>query len=245
MTRAEDQKASAEFDEYAQSYGAGMEDPLKALLGKSAEDYIAVKSDWLAARFPRLVSDAGLRLLDYGCGAGALLRVLRTQGWKASLEGCDISPGMLDAARKNWPAELGVPPTLALQRGSLTPYEEGSFDFVVISAVLHHVPPAERNSVIGEIRRVLRPGGHIIIFEHNPLNPVTRYVVARTPIDRNAILLGAGESTSLLEGQGFARPATEYIMFTPPGIPSLRVVDGLLRWCPLGAQYVTFAARPQ
>lgn len=244
MTRPPENRIAPEFDAYAEAYSAGMEDPLKARLGKSAEDFIAVKVDWLARKFPRLASDADLRLLDYGCGAGALLRVLRSRGWRAALTGCDISEGMLATARKTWPTEWGDPPELARQNGPLTGFPERTFDVVVISAVLHHVPPAERQDVIAEIKRVLRPGGSIIVFEHNPLNPVTRLVVARTPIDRHAILLGSGEAMTLLRSQGFADPATEYIMFMPPGRPSLRPIDGLLRWCPLGAQYATFASRP-
>jgi len=234
-----------EFDAYAQSYSAGMDDPLKAMLGKSAEDFIAVKVDWLGGKFPRLVDTGESRLLDYGCGAGAFLRVLRRRHWRADLAGSDISEGMLETARHTWPGDLGTPPLLTLQDGSLTNYPASSFDVVIISAVLHHVPLTERAGVIAEIRRVLKPGGHIVIFEHNPLNPVTRYVVARTPIDKNAILLGSGEATALLTSQRFATPATEYIMFAPPGMPVLRPIDNLLRWCPLGAQYVTYATRPE
>jgi ubiquinone/menaquinone biosynthesis C-methylase UbiE len=222
-----------------------MEFPLKAMLGKSAEDFIAVKVDWLCGKFPRLVDDVELRLLDYGCGTGALLRVLRGRHWRAELAGCDISGGMLETARVTWPSDLGSPPELTLQDGSLTSYPSSFFDVVIISAVLHHVPPADRDGVIAEIRRVLKPGGHIVIFEHNPLNPVTLYVTERTPIDKNAILLSSSEATALLTAQSFAPPATEYIMFTPPRMPVLRFIDNLLRWCPLGAQYVTFASRPE
>ena len=45
-----------------------------------------------------------------------------------------------------------------------------------------------------------------MVFEHNPLNPVTRFVVARTPIDPNAILLRAAEVMRGLSGAGFVAP---------------------------------------
>jgi hypothetical protein len=54
-----------------------------------------------------------------------------------------------------------------------------------------------------EIQRVLRPGGVFSLIEHNPLNPVTRLIVSRTPVDGNAKLLTAsGHATAHLFGRG-------------------------------------------
>ena len=230
-----------EFDEYAEGYSAGMDNPVKALLGRSADDYIRVKIDWLEERFSRLKTSPELDLLDYGCGAGALLRVLRNQGWQIALSGCDTSEGMIGFAQKSWTKRSGPMPQLTLQNGSKTVYSPRSFDFIVVSAVLHHVPPDDRSSVIAEIKRILKPGGIVIIFEHNPRNPVTRYIVARTPIDRNAILLSPRETENLLSSQEFSTTKTEYLMFTPPSASKLRSIDKRLRWFPLGAQYATYA----
>ena len=241
MTNPTNDANYAEFDEYAEAYSAGMDDPVKALLGRSADDYIRVKTDWLEERFSRLKMSPELHLLDYGCGAGALLRVVRNQGWQTALSGCDISEGMIGVAQKSWLEESGPMPKLTLQSGSSTVYYPQSFDFIVVSAVLHHVPPDDRSSVIAEIKRILKPSGIVIIFEHNPRNPVTKFIVARTPIDRNAILLSPRETENLLSSQGFSSIKTEYLMFTPPSTSKLRSIDKRLRWFPLGAQYATYA----
>ena len=60
--------------------------------------------------------------------------------------------------------------------------------------VYHHVEPGDRAPLTAEIRRVLKPGGMLAIIEHNPLNPVTRAVVKRIPLDRDAQLLSAREA---------------------------------------------------
>ena len=144
---------------------------------------------------------------------------------------------------KRWPAAFGPAPELAVQDGACTPLADGQFDIVTISAVLHHVPPAERQAVYRELGRVLKPGGRIYVFEHNPRNPLVRYVIARTPIDENAILLDEKEVRHGLLDSARYDIASNYLMFMPPGITFLRGVDRLLAWLPLGAQYVVAARK--
>ena len=134
-------------------------------------------------------------------------------------------------------------PALAVQDGAQTPFTDGQFDIVTISAVLHHVPPAERQAVYRELGRVLKPGGRIYVFEHNPRNPLVRYVIARTPIDENAILLDEKEVRHGLLDSARYDITSNYLMFMPPGITFLRGVDRLLAWLPLGAQYVVAARK--
>lgn len=233
----------AEFDAYASDYAAGMENPLKAALGESAEQFVALKLRWLLRRYPTLrAGGAPMRVLDYGCGAATLLRLMAEEGVTASLAGTDVSEGMLAEAERRWPERFrAARPELRAQRGARTPFPDGSFDLVVISAVLHHVPLGERPGVYAELRRVARPGGQVVVFEHNPLNPVTRYVVARTPIDRDAVLLRAREAEEGLAAAGATGLRTRYIMFAPPRLRALAPLEEALGWLPLGAQYVVTA----
>src|SRR4029077_16270532 len=138
---------------------------------------------------------------------------------------------------------LGSPPTLVSHEGADTPFKADQFDVATVSAVLHHVPPAERPQVYAELGRVLKPGGRLYIFEHNPRNPLVRYVVARTPIDANAILLDEAEVRHGLLDSAHYDIASDYLMFMPPGIIFLGWLDRLLAWLPLGAQYVVAARK--
>jgi len=232
----------AEFDRHAAGYDGGLDNPVKRLLGNSADQFIAVKARWLLRREPGLKSGR-LALLDYGCGAGDLLRVLAGLGMRADCTGCDVSGGMLAEARRRWPAELGPAPALVAQEGAGAPLGDGRFDVVTISAVLHHVPVADRTAVYRELARLLRPGGRLYVFEHNPKNPLVRYVIARTPIDANAILLDESEVRRGLGEAGRFELSTDYLMFMPPGLPALGGIDRLLAWLPLGAQYAVAARK--
>lgn len=234
---------SAEFDKHAASYDGGLDNPVKRMMGDSADQFIAVKARWLLRREKGLRAGC-LSLLDYGCGAGDLMRVLGELGARAAFTGCDVSSGMLAEVPKRWPEGLGPAPALAPQDGARTPFADASFDIATISAVLHHVPLEERRAVYAELGRVLKPGGRLYVFEHNPRNPLVRYVIARTPIDENAILLDANEVQEGLLGSGRYELETDYLMFMPPGIAWLRGVDRALAWLPLGAQYAVAARKP-
>lgn len=232
-----------EFDRHAAAYDGGLDNPIKRAMGSSADQFIAVKARWLLRREPGL-RHGGVAMLDYGCGTGDLMRVLATMGARGSFTGCDVSTGMLAEVAKRWPAGLGAAPATAAQDGVRTPFAEGQFDVAAISAVLHHVPVPERAAVYAELGRVVKPGGRVYVFEHNPRNPLVRYVIARTPIDENAVLLDAREVRHGLLDAGRYELDTDYLMFMPPGLGFLRPIDRALAWLPLGAQYAVAARKP-
>lgn len=234
----------AEFDAFASDYSGGMDNSVKALLGESGDDFLTVKLNWLTRRFWRGDDKVGpATILDYGCGRGDLIRVMAQSGIKARFVGSDVSGGMMQQGLKNWPRDLPRP-TFLQQTGAAVPHDSASFDLVVISSVLHHVPMAERPDVYAEIQRLLKPGGQVVVFEHNPLNPVTRYVVSHTPIDEHAILLNAREVKRGLAAAGFNLVDAGYLMFAPPRLRRIGAwFDVMLGWLPLGAQYAVRAVK--
>jgi SAM-dependent methyltransferase len=236
---------SAEFDAFAADYSGGMDNSVKALLGTSSENFLAVKLRWLLRKFPALRNvDGHFSLLDYGCGRGDLLRLMAKYGLKPHMLGSDVSAGMLEEGIKIWPAAIAPLPVFMPQNNTDVPCGSGSIDLLIISSVLHHVAISERPLVYREINRLLKPGGHVVIFEHNPRNPVTRYVVSHTPIDQNAVLLDAREAAEGLRSAGLAEIGTSYIMFAPPRLRRIgAALDQLLGWLPMGAQYVATARK--
>ncbi|MBA3241630.1 MAG: methyltransferase domain-containing protein [Acidobacteria bacterium] len=93
---------------------------------------------------------AGSTVLDLGCGAG-VLALLKRKG--VTLTGVDLSAECAYAARRN-----GYDQTLSAELTRL-PFADASFDYVVSLDVLGHVGFGEKDAVLSEIRRVLRPGG--------------------------------------------------------------------------------------
>ena len=237
---------AAEFDRYAEGYVGGSDNRLKRLLGKGLSQFIEVKAEWLLADLAARgweVSNPGRapRLLDYGCGTGLLLQALRRLGFQGGLAGADISSEMLKVADDAWTRDTGLDgdrPVLGMIREGRAPQPDGSFDVVVASGVFHHVQLPQRAAVHRDIARLLDRSGRAYVFEHNPFNPVTQFVVRRTPIDRNAVLLWAAEVRGALRTAGLAHLRTSYIMFFPPRLHWMRGLEPFLGWLPLGGQYV-------
>jgi SAM-dependent methyltransferase len=152
------------------------------------------------------------------------------------LEGLDVSAGLVEeAARRNPTVRYGT------FDGRRTPYEDGAFDLVFAICVLHHVEPAGRLDFVQELVRVTRPGGVVAVFEHNPLNPLTRLVVSRCAFDEGVVLVRRRALEGLLAGRATDAVSSRYILFTP-----WKAAWGLERplgRVPLGAQYVTYATR--
>ena len=235
----------AEFDDYAkESYSAGMEDGFKRLMGETARIFLEHKSAWMIDYLRK----AGFHtrdkaLLDVGCGTGTFLQILREQGYAGKLDGCDVSSAMLEQSAQLF--FLGQPPSFHhLKPGEALPFAEESFDFVTIVCVYHHIEPTERPAITRELFRVLKPGGNVFVFEHNPWNPATQWIVARCPIDVNAKLVTSLALASLLGQANFEEVGTKFILFFPPRLKALWTAEKYLSWLPLGGQYVTYARKP-
>ena len=231
----------AEFDEYADGYQGGMEDPIKRFFGASAEAFIDVKVQWLLRDLIRLPlslvhSPKEIRLLDFGCGIGSFLQSLNRNGFSGQAEGCDLSEKMIQEARKRWKGSQI--PSLHVSTIVTTPFEMGSFDLVTACCVFHHIPIEKRQTVFSELARILKPGGRLVVFEHNPLNLLTQLIVRRAPIDRHAILLYAGDTRSGMKAAGLNRIRTNYFLFFPLWFRWLQDIERRLCGIPFGGQYV-------
>jgi SAM-dependent methyltransferase len=222
-----------EFDQYASSYAALLDDPLRDCFARDPLHFHRRK--WLLLQ--RLLQKANIsiasqRWLDVGCGRGELLEMAGHHFAQAM--GCDPSAGMISHSDS---FRIAHQPSL-----SELPFEDASVDFVTAVCVYHHVQGVARTLLSREIRRVLAPGGLCCIIEHNPLNPVTRAIVRRCPVDVDAELLTAQETSALLLLAGFEASTVEYFLYLPEQMFNVvGQVEGMLRKVPLGGQYALLA----
>jgi SAM-dependent methyltransferase len=206
--------------------------------GLGVDYFLAGKADSVVRLLDDHLGAAGTATcLDIGCGIGAMHPALVDRVGK--LEGVDISGDAIETAKSANPKvdyQTYDPARL--------PFADASFDMSFTVCVMHHVPPADWPAFVAEAWRVTRPGGLFAVFEHNPVNPLTRLAVMRCEFDHDAVLLRPRKVTELLENQGFSLVERDFLFFIPLKSGWVKRVDRALSWLPLGAQYVVCGRRP-
>jgi ubiquinone/menaquinone biosynthesis C-methylase UbiE len=187
----------------------------------------------------------GARILDIGCGDGALVRALAARG--AIAVGVDPDPVMLAAARR-LAAEAHVPATFLEGRAENLPFPDASFDVVTAMTVLCFVPDAK--GALREMARVLRPGGRLVLGE---LGRWSFWAAQRrlrgwlgAPTWKAARFRDAAELRQLAKVAGLAVTATRGAIFFPPLGWMARVMAPIDPWLgrqtTFGAAFIAIAA---
>ncbi len=225
-----------DFNESKDSYKRTIEESLN-FSGKGLDFFVEVKAKILkkisTQRLPHIEKP---RILDIGCGHGYLHGHLPSIQFE--VVGVEVAADVLELARESNPDVSYIS-----YDGNTLPFQPQSFDIAIAICVMHHVPPAQWNSFLEEMKRVVKAEGMVIIFEHNPYNPLTRSVVANNILDRDAVLLRPSDLEKRMIQSGFGVAKSRFFLFTPFASSFFRWVDKILGWCPLGAQYYTIATR--
>lgn len=222
MGNTPDKASGSEFDRFAGDY-ASLHQQNIAISGEEP----AYFADYKLHCIERLVgSNYREPVLDFGCGIGMLTERLR-HGF-VEVHGYDPSSESLNIARQRSPSTFH-------EQESQIP--DNHFGLAILANVLHHVAPSDRAGLVRRVASKLRPGsGRLVVFEHNPINPLTRYVVSRCEFDTDAVLLWPWQLSRLLTLSGFTSVSKKYIVFFPGFLAGLRGLEPYLSWLPLGAQ---------
>lgn len=106
----------------------------------------------------RWVPPGARSVLDVGCNVGGFLEHCRACFPGIALAGVEVNPLALAAARRALPEAELYP-----AGGEALPFADGRFDCVTCIEVLEHVPEGDRPAALAEMRRVLRPGGRLVL----------------------------------------------------------------------------------
>lgn len=229
---------NSEFDAYADGYAAGMENPLKKIVGKNPNEFLMPKIHILTELFEYQRTTP--RVLDFGCGTGEMLALLAQAKPEWTLIGADISQQMIKEAEKR---HLILKQNATFLNIDQAVNGTNKYDVIYASCVFHHIAPGEWVKMLKVIANCLEKNGALVIFEHNPWNPITKWVVNHTEIDKNANLFSAATAGSLIKEAGMYIEKTKHFMYLPPSMAMAGFVDRLLGGLPLGGQYVCVAKK--
>ncbi len=175
------------------------------------------------------------QVLDIGCGDGTTEYFMQKYFSNWFVTGIDVSEKSIRAAKEK---KIGSS-IFQVYDGSHIPLAENSIDVVFVAGVLHHVSFELHLNILQEIRRVLKPGGRLYLFEHNPFNPITKYLVNTCVFDQDAKLLRSNYCASVIKLAKLSITKITFIIFFPrKGLLSkLIFLEKYLHGLPLGGQY--------
>jgi SAM-dependent methyltransferase len=181
--------------------------------------------------------------LDFGCGNGRMLKSLlasdavkplveqgrlRLFGFDTSVESIHEAKSLMGDDRVCLVSDLNHLP------------RDVRFDFVISCHVFHHIPPAERAETVERLASRMKLSSRLVIWEHNPFNPMTRMLVKMCPFDGDARLLTLSTTKTLFGKNSFRYREHAYVNVFPPRWLRLNAVSATevkLSRLPIGAQY--------
>lgn len=217
--------SKSEFDQYAENYDHVLSGSIPAALNEDsyfAEYKVSLMAKNFKGSEPR-------NILDFGCGSGRSLSYIKKYFPKSRIWGYDVSQDSLKVAERREPEAC-----LFSDWEAVTDIE---FDVIMAANVFHHIPAETQQLSLDICYSKLKKNGRFYLFEHNPYNPLTRWVFERCPLDVNAKMLSLQTALRLSSQAGFICERYRYTLFFPRPLAFLRILEPMLGRLPLGAQY--------
>ncbi len=178
-------------------------------------------------------------ILDFGCGMGDGTFLMNHYFPDAEITGTDTSVEAIKYA-ENKNSNNGTIHYLEIKNFKF----KDKFDLCFVNGVFHHIPENKRADAIKIIYDSLKIGGYLALFENNPFNPGTKWVMSRIPFDRDAITLVPNETRRLILSAGFKiKIKPRFLFYFPKALKFLRPLEKYLINLPLGAQYYFIAEK--
>lgn len=216
----------------------------EAKLLKNHKYYVKVKSLHLLRKVEELYGNTkNLICIDLGCGPAETTEYFQDRF--SHIFACDYSPGMIEyAAKKNLKNV-----TFKLCQSENLPFDANSVDAIFMYGLTHHIDSGEKIiQTFNEANRILKKGGMVAVYDFNPFNPLSRYIVKTSQIDGGVKLDGykkslfpttffSWELISILKKAGFKIAKHEYLIFLPKMFSALLPLERFLAKVPFGGMY--------
>ena len=224
------------FDQYAEEYDDALAQGL-SVSGENKDYFAHGRIAWLSSLLRKSREDSR-SVMDFGCGTGTSTPYFFNLLGAESVLGLDVSAKSLELAKRTYTGARAQ----FLLFDQYQPVEQ--IDLAFCNGVFHHVPVNERPAAINYIYRSLRPGALFAMWENNPWNPGTRYVMSRCPFDQDAITLTPPQARRLVRAGGFQVLRTDFLFIFPHALRWLRWLEAYTSRMAFGAQYQILCRKP-
>lgn len=224
-------KIEAEFDLLADGYYEQHKENI-SVSGEVPEYFSEYKIKDLASSISKREAGEKLSILDFGSGIGNSIPYFRKYFKDVHLTCADVSQKSLEISKEKYPGNEDY-----LKIDSNFSQKILKKNIIFSACVFHHIPHEEHLFWLSELYRVASYDGMLVIYEHNPLNPLTVKAVNSCPLDVNARLLSAKKLKKFMEESGWKNIKIRYKIFFPAFLSFLRPIEPYLGWICFGAQY--------
>jgi SAM-dependent methyltransferase len=193
------------WEERARTFAKVDPEGWAAVCHRGAPSHFNAFIDWsqrqvVGRLLSRVEASPGDPAIDIGCGTGRWTRQLATRGFAA--RGFDMAPSMVERAREISPRlQFDVAPATRL------PVPDASQQLACCVAVLHHLPKEEQPGAVSEVRRVLRPGGSLVLVVLRNTLPAGTWCFPRSRKGWRQLLAEHDMHAVIEAGQEFLTPA--------------------------------------
>ena len=223
------------FDQFSKNYNLFTDQAIR-FSGYDTKDLVNTKLNKLRGLYPDL-AEKDFQFLDYGCGIGNLYDSVPTIFSQAIYTGVDSSKKSIDEAQSRFSDNPNF------QELNSSQWKNSKYDLIFSSGVFHHIPHQEHGPIINRLSRLLNQNGKIVIWEHNPINPITQKIVKECAFDKDAVLIRSNKLKQHLEAASLEKVQIIYTTFFPKFLSRLNTFDSFLSWFPLGGQYLATAEK--
>jgi len=230
------------FDKFADGYNISLTNTVRAS-GFPASYFHEYKTIELFEYLKKQGKEyQNLTLLDFGCGVGSSEKYLKKYMPNLEISACDLSPLSINEAVKENKKLVDV--EYKVFDGVNVPFNK-KFDIIYIANVFHHIPRRLRLVVMKNLFTKLNDDGFVIMFELNPINPMTLWVAIQNDykFDKEAKLLNPFYCRKLLKNSGFKKLKIRFTVFFPKYFIFLKKIEKYICKLPLGAHYYYVAQK--
>ena len=218
------------FDQYSSNYNELVDHAIRQT-GYETNNLVAAKLQKLKDLFPTL-SKQPFHFLDFGCGVGNLFESLNIYFPQVHYTGVDPSKESILHAKSRFGDQIDF------HNSDSHKWRTLRYDLIFSAGVFHHIPNTQHATLIQELSTLLQTNGRLVIWEQNPLNPITRKIVNDCEFDFDAVLVSPKTLKDHFENSSLKNVQTIYTTFFPQLFSSFSFLDAYLGWLPLGGQYL-------
>jgi len=193
------------------------------------------------ASVPRFASKTSKRI-DVSSGTGSSEKYIKKYLPNVSIFSIDISEESIRVAKKENESFSDI--VFETFDGVNIRFDR-KFDIIFIANVFHHISRAQQYKSMKAINSKVSDSGFLMMFEHNPINPLTLWVAYHSDykFDKEAKLLHPLYCRKLLNESGFKKRMIRFIVFFPGFLMCLNKFEKYLHKLPIGAQYYYIARK--